>query len=323
MKIITRRTFLNKTAQIGFYSLFSSLLNFPNKAIAYGSKININVGYMSIIDHLILPVSHALYNSTYKNISITPHLCRSWDEILGKLDMGILNAAFLLTPLAMKTFYFNNMKCILLGHRNGSVIASSPEIKSAEDLSKAVIGIPHSHSTHTILLYKYFKDNGIDNLQDISLKKIPPLETVSQLQDCKINAYSVAEPWGMLGVNKGVVHIIEHSKNIIPNHPCCILMIRERFLKQHKNSVKKWVASLQSAGEFIHKNYKKAAELQKNYMYLNVGDVFNVLKKEHISYRNLGPNQLEFKKIFDLAFEAGLLQGQFEMKSFVNTSFAG
>ncbi len=68
--------------------------------------------------------------------------------------MGVLHAAFLLAPLAMfKYLQESPLKCVLLAHTNGSVLASAISIKKAGDLVGKTIGIPHTKSTHRVLLF--------------------------------------------------------------------------------------------------------------------------------------------------------------------------
>lgn len=323
MRALTRRKILLDASRFGLWSLLSTLSPCTAGAREQRDKITINVGYLPITDHLILPVSHAIDSNHYKDINVRLHLCRSWDEVLGKMDIGLLNAAFLLAPLAMHTFQEKNLQCVMLGHRDGSVIAASPGINSAEELHRVPIGIPHQRSTHTALIYKYFKDHGITDHHDLQLKKIAPPMTVKELRSGVIKAYSVAEPWGIRGVSGGVVKILEYSKNIIPDHACCLLMVQKHFLWRQKEAMTEWVESLQKAGELIQQDPQKAAEFQAPYMHHEVDDILQVLDRKVISYSSLAPDRKTLQTIHDLAFEAGLIHDRMDMQSFIDPRFAG
>ena len=311
------------TFRFGMFSMLSPLYPAVGSSYTDEKKVIINVGYLPITDHLILPISHALDKDTYKGIQVRTHLCRSWDEVIGKMDMGILNAAFLLAPLAMHVFLNKNMRCVLLGHRDGSVIAAAPGIRSAASLHKEVIGIPHHYSTHTLLLYKYFKDHGITDFHNLKLRKVPPPVTVEQVQSGKIKGYSVAEPWGITGVSKGIVRILEYSKNIIPGHACCIVMVQEHLLQRQRPAVAEWIESLHKAGITIQQQPEKAAELQKPYMYHSADDILQVLDKKIISYQSLAPDKAALQVIHDLALESGLIHDRIHMDDFIDAGFAG
>jgi NitT/TauT family transport system substrate-binding protein len=318
---LTRRKFIVNALRVGTAVWAVRAMESKN-AFCGNQKLEFNVGYLPITDHLILPVSHALDNYRYDYINVNPYLCRSWDEMLGKVDMGLLDAAFMLAPLAMhKVWNGFPMKCMLLGHTNGSVIATKPSIKDAKELEGKTIGIPHSRSTHRLLLYKYFKTLNILDSLNTRLVKIPPSLTVHNLKLGIIDAYSVAEPWGMRGVSEGAANILEFSKNIIPDHACCIVMMKNRVVNQHPVAVSEWIESLIRAGRLIHDDPEHAGLIQKPYMRLNTGEIVQLIKKDLISYKNLYPDKKKLDALRNLAVECGILPLKFNLNQFIDTSF--
>ena len=314
-----RREFLKKTIGIIGLSMFyqSAFAEVSN------SGNTINVGYLPITDHLILPVSHYLDNKKYKNFSINPILCQSWDDMLLKFDMGILQAAFMLSPLAInKAQSGYPLKCILYGHTDGSVLAVQKSINSVKDLQNKIIGIPHEKSTHSVLLYKYLKDNNIDMKTYLKLDKVPPPLIVKHLKAGMINGYIVAEPWGMVGIDEDVVKILEYSKNIISGHVCCILVVKQNLIDEHLKELKEWVKSLQNAGRFIHANIDMAAKIQEPYMKHIPIEIAAIVQKKIISYTSLEPEKAKLKTIYDLAVESEILKKGFEIESFIDNRFA-
>jgi len=322
MKKMNRRKFLRYSVHVGGAMLASQLIRSPNIFASVNKKFTLNVGYLPISDHLILPVAHALDNSKYKNISVRPYLCKSWDEILGKVDMGLLNAAFMLAPLAMYKLNMGSpLRCVMLGHTNGSVIAAKESIVKSEDLVEATVGIPHDKSTHRVLLYKYLKDERVKNMNEIKLVKIPPPLTVKNMKEGKIKAYCVAEPWGWKGVNEGVAHIVEYSKNIIPDHVCCLVMVSKRVIEKQPDALSEWVMSLQRAGKFIHTNPDQAGLLQEPYMKNNPNEMAQIIKNDMISYMDLRPNKEKLGQMHDLAFECGILSNKCNLNQFIDNRF--
>lgn len=301
----------------------SSQFGGPASLLADTGKFNLNVGYLQFTDHLLLPVSHALDSERYKHVRITPHLCYSWDEILGKIDMGILQAAFMMTPLALFNFLQHpTMNCVLLGHRNGSVIVTDKSITVANDLAGKIIGISHAKSTHTILLYKYLRDKGVDNINDTKLVKVTPGLSVQYLQSGRINGYAEGEPWGMHGVSDGIARVLEYSKNIIPDHACCIVMVNKRVIAKHQDAVEEWIASLVKAGETIHQDPERAARIQTAYMQHPPELVLKVLTSGMISYNSLVADQNTITTMHDYAFDYGILPERVDLGQFIDTRFA-
>jgi|GEM_PF-4949428 len=76
---LNRREFLKKTA-MGCGVIASSTMSFPAIAIP---KTEFKIGYMPILDHLTLLVSHAQDNNAFKKIQIEPKLFKSWNSVVG------------------------------------------------------------------------------------------------------------------------------------------------------------------------------------------------------------------------------------------------
>ena len=325
MNRITRRDFLKHSIYAGGAILATQMIGSQNISASPRKKFTLNVGYLPICDHLILPVSHALDNSNYNNVNIRPYLCKSWDEILGKVDMGILHAVFMMAPLAM--YKINNgfpLKCVLLGHTNGSVIAAEKSIADHKELIGKTIGIPHPKSTHRVLLYKFLKSKGIGakNINNLKLVETPPSLTVKNLKAGRIDAYSVAEPWGIKGINEGVSRILEFSRDIIPDHVCCLVMVKSRVIEKKPDAVSEWLKSLQRAGKVIHSDPDRADELQKPYMKHRPGEMAQAVKDEMISYMDLMPSTKKLSTIHDLALECGILSEKCDLNKFIDSRFA-
>ena len=322
MKRISRRDFLKRSIRTGGIILSAQMIGGRSILAGASEKFDLNVGYLPISDHLILPVSHALDNPKYNGFNVRPYLCRSWDEILGKIDMGIFHAAFMLAPLAMYEVSAGSpLRCVLLGHTNGSVIASEKSITDAAGLLGKTVSIPHSKSTHRVLLYKYLKDNGIRDYNRVKLMKVSPPLTVKTLKAGRIDAYAVAEPWGIRGVDEGVARTLELSKDIIPGHVCCLVMINKRIIEKKPDVVSAWVNSLQNAGQFIHDDPDRACLLQKPYMKHLPEEMAKTVRDDIISYRHLSPSRKKLGRMNDLAFECGVLSEKCNLDTFINSSF--
>ncbi len=323
MKKTTRRDFLRKSIWLGGTVLSTQITGSQYTFASGGKKLNLNVGYLPINDHLILPVSHALDNRKYKHLQVHPYLCRSWDEMAAKIDMGILQATFLLAPLAMhRASTGSRFKCVLVGHKNGSVIATSKAITKVQGLRGKNIGTPHPRSTHNMLVYKYLNDSGMDMRSDVNLVTVIPSLTAKALRAGRISAYAVSEPWGIKGVNEGPARIMALSKDILPDHICCIVMVDSRVIEDLPDAVSEWVRSLQEAGKSIHADIDRAAVLQKPYMKHEPEEIAQVIKQEMISYLDLVPATKQFTTIHELGLKSGVLSKRCILHEFIDNRFA-
>ncbi|MBE9562928.1 MAG: ABC transporter substrate-binding protein, partial [Proteobacteria bacterium] len=207
------------------------------------NKVELRVGYLPILDHLTLLVSHAKDNDSFKQINITPRMFKAWRSMAGALKAGVIDSAFILSPLAMDLFNQGvNIKTILLAHRDGSAITikNGSNINKSNDLQGKIIAIPDRKSTHTALLDQYLRQSDL-SLQDVITRVIAPPNMLKAMSLGKIDAFIVAEPFGTKAQSKNIGKILVLTKDIIDNHVECIVIVNNDFLKTHSAGIQEWV----------------------------------------------------------------------------------
>ncbi len=97
------------------------------------NKPTIKVGSLNITDHLILGVTERKGMKReeifkYANLETRPFV--DWGTLSVAFSRGDINAAFMLAPLAMDHFRKGeDVRLILLGHKNGSVLITNKKAK--------------------------------------------------------------------------------------------------------------------------------------------------------------------------------------------------
>jgi len=281
------------------------------------AKTTLRIGYLPILDHLTLLVSHAHDNADYKEVNIEPKLYKSWDELSGALRSGVIQGAFILAPLAMDLYSQGvSIRTVLLAHRDGSAITVKKEggIHSAADMRGKSVAIPASKSTHTALLDTYLRSNGT-SLKDIQPKVIAPPNMLQAMQKGQIEAFIVAEPFGTMAQDEGIGKLLVLTREILPHHVDCIVVLKQEVLQQHPQAVQEWVASLIKAGAWIEqdKNINQARDVarltSKRYLPYSEEVIASGLQNpvERISFDELEPIPLDFQKILEISVRAGIL----------------
>jgi NitT/TauT family transport system substrate-binding protein len=294
------------------------------------AKTTINVGYLPILDHLTLLVSHAQDNDAFKRVEIQPKLFKSWVEMVGALKAGVIDAAFILSPLAMDLFNQGvDIKTILLAHRDGSAITitkNSP-IHSAMGLKGKSIAIPDRKATHTALLNHYLMTAGL-SLKSIITKVIAPPNMIKAMQLGKIDAFIVAEPFGAKAQHEGIGKILVLTKDIVENHVECIVVIKKHFLTDNPAAVQEWVDSLIRAGKWIDQDklqnraQQVAQMTAKKYLPHSPETIILGLQNppDRILYSDLNPKLADFQTIVDISKEANILDS-IDLKTFIDNRF--
>lgn len=295
------------------------------------AKTTLKVGYLPVLDHLTLLVSHAQDNNAFKQVEIQPKLFKSWAEMVGALKVGAIDAAFIISPLAMDLFNHGlDIKTILLAHRDGSAITVKKDspIQSAADLKGKLIAIPDQKATHTALLNHYLMTAGL-SLKEVIAKVIAPPNMLNAMKLGKIDAFIVAEPFGAKAQDEGIGRILVLTKDIINNHVECIVVIKKQLLNDNSAAIQEWVDSLIRAGQWIEQDKlnnhaQQVAQLtaQKQYLPHSQETIILGLQNppERISYSDLNPKLEDFQKIVDISKEANILD-PVNLKAFIDNRF--
>ncbi|MDM8545633.1 ABC transporter substrate-binding protein [Candidatus Venteria ishoeyi] len=297
---------------------------------AVSAKTTLKVGYLPILDHLTLLVSHVQDNKNFQQVDIKPKLFKSWGAMTGALKAEVIDAAFILSPLAMDTFNKgSNIRAILLAHRDGSAITikKGANIHSAADLKGKKVAIPYRISTHTALLNQYLSNDGL-SLKDIKTRIIAPPDMIKAMHIGVIDAFIVAEPFGTKAQNQGLGEIMKLTKDIVPNHVECIVVVREEVLQQSPAAVEEWVASLIRAGQFIDQDKlengsKAVAQMTaKKYWPYNKKDIISGLQNpsDRISFSDLKPDKADFQTIVDISIDSNILD-KVDLNRFIEPRF--
>jgi len=296
-----------------FWGLMGGLL--LQAAWADGGKISLRVGYLPILDHLILPVAHALDNAHYAQLDVQPKLFSAWEEVVGALRAGKIDAAFLLAPLAIDLFQNGEpIRVVLLAHRNGAAITVQPDLQihSAYSLRDKIVAIPAEKSTHAALLHAYLSSAGL-GLHDVTTKVIAPSNMLRALQEQRIDAFIVAEPFNAKAKQNRTGKILLMSHEILPHHIDCIVVVRQRVINSKREVLQIWIDSLIRAGKWIEQDKtagsQTTAHLVASYFPHPESLLIHALQfaPEHIVYSDLVPIEEDLASLLRLTNEANIL----------------
>ncbi|MDM8522323.1 ABC transporter substrate-binding protein [Desulfococcaceae bacterium HSG8] len=319
---VSRREFLKKT--VAGCAAFT--IGFPSIAL---SKTTLKIGYLPILDHLALMVSHVRENDSLREISVEPMRFKSWRAAVNALKSGVIDGAFLLSNLAMDQFAKGvDIRSVLVAHRNGSGITVKKDspINSPADLKGKNIGIPAKISTHTALLDKYLRQGGL-SLTDVNTRGIAPPNMIPALKENRIDAFIVAEPFCAKAETEGIGRTLVLSKDILSNHICCTVVVRNQVLKANPTGIREWVGSLKRNGSFIDQDKvknggKTIARLARKYVKFDekiiIAGMMN--PNDRVTYTDMNPEIADYQAILDMSRDAGLI-GNIDLSKFVDNSF--
>ncbi|MBF0099826.1 MAG: ABC transporter substrate-binding protein [Desulfobacterales bacterium] len=300
----------------------------------------IKIGHLKITDHLILGVTDLKQKKgmeTFNYCSLKTVVKNGWNEVADALAVKEIDAAFILAPTAMDLYKSGvALKLILFTHKSGSILVKSKKanIKTIEDFSGKVVLIPYQLSVHNMLFHKLLAEKGLkpgtgkDKGVDVFLEVVAPFQMPEAIQydeEGEIAGFIVAEPYGSQAIANGYGEEFYLSKDLWPNHPCCVFVVRDDVLKKHGDAIQEITNSLVRSGISIEAQPGPAAAIGASFLGQEKSVIENILAdpRKRITTSELFPVIEDLETIQNYMHKnMGIMKTKIDMEKFVDTSFA-
>ena len=212
----------------------------------------------------------------------------------GEVDVGYVGIAPVLSSVSKGV----PVKVISSAQTEGSgiVVTKDSGINSAADLKGKSIATPGEASIQHVLLSYYLKKNGLStNDLNISAMKVPSMNDA--LKTKQIDGIVTFQPYVSIAANDTGNVVLENSSGILPNHPCCVVVASDDFIKNHEDKTKDILDVHKNATKYI--NDQIAAG--------NSSEVVKLLPEDIVSDAHLEADSLQsfpFISGIDNAFKA-------------------
>jgi len=298
-------------------------------------KPKITIGYLKITDHLILGVTadklqKGIEAFKYFDLELRPY--RGWNPLAGDLRGGVIDAAFVLAPIAMELFHAGKkINIVLQTHKSGSTIVTNKRanIHALEDFKGKAVLIPHYLSVHHLLFDRLLRESGLEigAGKDIVFDVVAPSEIPEIIEwDEKgtVGGFIVAEPFGSQVIKAGYGEEFKLSKDIWPNHPCCVLAIKEEVVERNPDAVNELVNSLVASGQFITDSPDAASEIGATFLSQEVDVIKRVLNNPgRVTFNELYPVIKDFEYIQTYLTETiQAMSDKVDLNKLIDTQFA-
>ena len=223
-----------------------------------GGDDTVKIGYLPSDHDAALFVADAQGLYADKNITTELVQFNNGGDLMtamasGEVDVGYVGIAPVLSSVAKGV----PVKVISAAQTEGSgiIVTNESGIQSAGDLKGKTIATPGEASIQYVLLSYYLKENGLstDDL-NISAMKVPSMNDA--LKTGQIDGIVTFQPYVSIAANDSGNVVLEDSAEILPNHPCCVVVASEDFINNHENETKEILAIHENATNFINENVK-------------------------------------------------------------------
>lgn len=281
---------MNRRTALGFLAGISSFLANPLSASDF--KEGIKIGFLPITDHLPIIASKLDEKSM-----IVPIKFSNWADIAEALRAGAIDGAFLLAPLGLNLRASGvKIKAVLSGHKNGSSLVVNKSINSLEELEGKKIAVPSRFSIHYFLLSKLLKEKNIT----AKIIDMAPPEMPFALFGSQIDGFIVAEPFGQIAVKRGAKNLL-FSKDIKPNHICCVLNVSEELTRN--SSFNAFLEHFKNSANYIRQNHQAASKLGSQILAQKAEVLKDVLDKNIISFDDLSLKESDLEELREFLVE--------------------
>jgi NitT/TauT family transport system substrate-binding protein len=302
------------------------------------AKTSLKIGYLPIIDHLILGISKfkaEKYPVLFPHSDIEMVQKSAWNEVGNALMAGAIDMAFMLAPYAMDLYSAKkNIKLLLLSHRDGSVLVTNKKanITKLEDFKGKIVLIPYQASLHHVILHKVLSSAGLTlGLgKDVTTEPVAPGMIPAAIQfdeEGAIAGFIVADPFGTVVVSAGHGDVLKLSKEVVPDHPCCAIVARDEVIQNHPEAVQELIKSFVQSGSVVRQDIEKTIPVAMNFLNQPEPVVRAIMedKNERFSTERLMPKLDELEEIQNYLIDTvtiPALSGKIEMDKFVDLRFA-
>ncbi|MFD1361742.1 ABC transporter substrate-binding protein [Lentibacillus salinarum] len=281
-------------------------------------KTTLKIGYLPITHAAPVYFEKEMTKEYLGNVELELVKFGTWIDLMDALNTGRIDGASVLIELAMKSREKGiDLKAVALGHKDGNAAIVSPEVDQVEDLAGTSVAIPHTLSSHNILMARMLEQGGM-SYDDVHMVEMPPPEMPSALATGQISSYVVAEPFGALGVTLDQGKVLYQSEDLWPGSLCCALVLRNELVQNHPELSQQFVNGYIATGKKAGKVHDHTHFVHKKY--LDVNEETLELSLEWISYDDLRIRKEDYAILRESLIDMGLSDDPPSYEEFVSNS---
>ncbi len=277
---------------IAFLIISLATYNYLNES----QKI-IKVGYLPSDHHaaLIVAQQKGMFEKEGLEVQMVPF--HSGADItyalsLGKIDIGYCG----ITPVTQAISNGYDLKIVAPVNLDGSGIVIPNNVNiSATSLVNKTIAIPSKGSVQDILLYIYLKQNNVSTQNINYYKSEVPMMPLG-LKEGSFDAYVAWEPFVSMINVYDYGNVLVYSKNIWENHPCCVVVTSDKFIKEKPGKLRKFLKVHVMATQYINEHPNETAAM----LYTKMGTSLKIEKE--------GISEIEYLASYNSEFDQNVLK---------------
>jgi NitT/TauT family transport system ATP-binding protein len=252
----------------------------------------LRIGYIPLVDAAALIVAVDMGFAVAEHLDVELVREMSWSNVRDKLNIGLFDAAHLLSPVAIaSSLGIGHVRVPIIAPfnlgLNGNAITVSARLftslidladgdiadpmVSARSLARLVadrkargaepltFGMTFPFSNHNYQLRFWMAAGGVDPDEDVRLVVLPPPYMVESLVSGHVDGFCVGAPWNSVAVESGVGCILHFGCEIMARASEKVLAVRERWVTDNADTFQALIRALARASHFVNDASNRAA----------------------------------------------------------------
>ena len=215
----------------------------------------VKIGYLPTDHDAALFVANAtgMYKDAGMNVELYEY--NNGGDLMSAMVSGDLDVGYVgITPVINSMSKGVPIKIVAGVQNEGSgLLSHSSSIKSITDLKGKTVATPGEASIQNVLLKYELKKNGLST-SDIESPSMKVSSMNDALRTKSIDAMLTYEPYVTISKEINNQTLVENSSDILPDHPCCVVVMNEKFLSGHSDKAQKILDVHKKATEKVKEN---------------------------------------------------------------------
>jgi NitT/TauT family transport system substrate-binding protein len=281
------------------------------------------VGYLPSNHHSALFVADAtgMFESAGLKVQLVPF--RSGSEIVdaankNKIDIGYCG----ITPVTSAIDKNSSVKIVAAVNQEGSgiVVDDQLNITNISEFQGKKLLIPKTGGIQDVLLrYLLLKNNITTSNLNITELEVPLMQNALVSGD--VDGYIAWEPYVSQSKFTGNETVFMYSKDIWPEHPCCVIIATDNFMKKNPDRLKKFLNVHVEATNYTNTHKNETAMILSKKLGTNINVELEALN--HVDFIAVPSEQFDdnIMKLIEVQKQLGYVHNNLTLDQILNTNF--
>ncbi|WP_407421315.1 ABC transporter substrate-binding protein [Methanobrevibacter sp.] len=231
------------------------LIIFTLYAMSDDDADTVHIGYLPTDHDAALFVANATGMFKDAGIDVKLYEYNNGGDMMSAMASGDLDVGYAgITPVIYSISKGVPIKIVAGVQNEGSgLLSDDSSVKSVSDLKGKIVATPGESSIQSVLLKYDLKKNGM-NISDVESPTMKVSSMNDALRTASIDAMLTYEPYVTISKEINNQTLVESSADILPDHPCCVVVMNEKFTSNNLNKASKVLDIHKRATEKIKAN---------------------------------------------------------------------